>query len=141
MIVQNAFNLFMLICCGYAALAGGPEGRWGSGMMVTAGILSIVATIFDHSYRYMLPALFLVDLALLVGLVILSVRSDRWWPIWCAAFQLNAVAGHLVALLSPVVLRNVYYAMVTIWATPMLLVMVAGTMLDRRHDRNQLDTV
>jgi hypothetical protein len=79
--------------------------------------------------------LFTADFALFVGLLILAMHSNRRWPVWVSAMQLNCVAAHVVVLLAPVVVSRVYYAMETAWGLPMLIAMAWGTALDRRFER------
>ncbi|WP_070155134.1 hypothetical protein [Sphingobium phenoxybenzoativorans] len=134
MIVPIAFTIAVVVSCLYAALYGGRTGRWGGGILLSTWPMSWALSKLMPSYGKAIPVLFLVDLMVFIGLLVIALLSTRRWPIWCAAFQLNTVAAHLAIMLSPVVLGQAYYAMISIWGVPMLFVMVVGTLLDRRAE-------
>ena len=74
---------------------------------------------------------FAVDLAMLVGMYVIAVKSRRWWPLWVAAFQLNSVAAHLATVLSPAFSAAVYNGFEGLWAFPGQILMVYGIWRDR----------
>lgn len=41
---------------------------------------------------------FVLDLAALVAVVIVSLRYDRWWTLWVGSVQLIAVVAHLLKM-------------------------------------------
>jgi hypothetical protein len=131
-IVPIAFTVAVVVSCAYAAIFGGRTGRWGGGILLSTWPLSWAFSNLIPSYGRVIPVLFLVDVTVFAGLLGVALASTRRWPIWCAAFQLNTVAAHIAIMLSPVVLGQAYYAMISIWGVPMLFVMVVGTWLDRR---------
>lgn len=125
------FWLLMVICCGYATLFGGKDGRWASGMIIAAAILTVPAILVGRSWQEPEWAVFLVDLALLIGLYALMVRSRRYWPIWMTGFHLVAVTSHLSAVAAPDFAREIYRAVETVWALPVLICMLIGVAKDR----------
>lgn len=130
-----AYNIFLLCSCIYAAAAGGRAGRWCVILVVSTTLMTIVAWLSEGNHKSVGVLLFTTDIVFLLGLTTLAIRSGRWWPIWMAAFQLNGVCAHIVALTAPVFIRPVYYAMSTFWGIPILLAMIGGVMLDRRFAR------
>jgi hypothetical protein len=127
-----SFALLMLISCGYAALAGGRDGRIAVAMLLTAALLTPLATGLTHDGR----ALALVDTALFAGLIILALQSKHYWPLWLAGLHGAAMAGQIVTHLSPDLPRNIYHAIVAFWSIPMQVVIVIGVMLDRKAARH-----
>lgn len=125
------FWLLMLTCCGYAIVFGGKDGRWASGMIVAAAILTIPALLIGRKWHEPEWALFLVDLALLAGFYALMLKSRRYWPIWMTGFHLVAVTSHLSALAAASYAREIYRAVETFWALPVLIVMLIGVAKDR----------
>lgn len=131
-----AFDIILVICCAYTFRFGGRAGRWCVWLIVFTTLLTIIAATVGSPRDHVVPMMVVADVTFLIGLVLLALRSNRRWPIWMAAFQLNCVLAHVVGMLAPKMVSPVYYAMATIWGIPTLLVMVIGTMLDVRHERN-----
>lgn len=135
MMLSIAYDIVLLLTCFYLWRDGGQTGRWGVILFLGATVMTVLAALIGTKFNKVAPMLFLADFALFIGFVILALRSNRRWPIWVSAMQLNCVSAHIVVLLAPVVVSRVYYAMETVWGLPMLIAMAAGTALDRRYDR------
>ena len=125
--------MLLLLCCGYAGIWGGAAGRWGAGMMGAAALLSIPASRLDPSWGSTAYGVFAVDLCLMIGLTIVAVRSRRYWPLWAAGLHLNTVISHCATMVVPRVVPKVYQTLESVWSVPILIVMVIGISLDRRH--------
>jgi hypothetical protein len=70
--------------------------KWGGLDEKLAASGFIIATIASNfanrsNYTNTETGILIIDLLLLAGLVVLALRSDRFWPMWAAAFQL---VGH-----------------------------------------------
>ena len=74
----------------------------------------------------------LVDLATFAAMYVIAGLSERWWPIWVAAFQLNSVVAHIASAITPTFSALVYQGYEGLWAVPGQLVMVFGIYRDRR---------
>ncbi len=135
MIQALAYDMVLLLTSIYVWFCGGRTGRWGVAIFLAATILTIVAAVVGARFDKVAPLLLGTDFTMLLGLIALALNSDRRWPIWLAAMQMNTVAAHVVAMMAPVLVSKVYYAMATAWGLPMLLAMAGGTALDRRHER------
>ena len=72
-----------------------------------------------------------IDVALLVAVISVSMRSERFWPIWFAAFHLVAVVSTILIIngVAPPVLVRIS----GFWDTAALLAMVLGLYLDRKR--------
>ncbi len=131
------FWLLTTLACGYAWVCGGKEGRWAAGLIIGACFLTIPASLLGPRFGRFEPAVFSVDLGLLVGLYLLALGSLRCWPIWMAGFHLVAVFSHLGTLLAPRFVAKVYFAAETFWAIPVLIAMITGIALDRSADTRE----
>lgn len=83
---------FMLLVACLALWKGGlPERIAGPTMLVAATISS-----FSADYRWIEPqyAIMTIDVTMLLFLVILALKADRWWPIWGAGLQLLGIVIH-----------------------------------------------
>lgn len=118
----------MALCLGYALVRGGAPERVGALMQVAAFVLTIALhrTLDAVGFRAPNLATAVVDVALLVALVCLAVRSTRFWPLWLAGWQLAANIAHLAKLLDPGMQATGYAVQAQIWAYPMILATAAG---------------
>ncbi len=132
MIMALLFWLLLLIACGYAAVAGGADGRWAAALIIAATILTIPATLYGRLRGHTELAVFAVDVVLLAGLYALTIKSRRWWPIWMTGFHLIAVVSHLSTALAPRFTPAIYYVAESFGSLPMLISMVAGVALDQQ---------
>lgn len=139
MAIFLTFELLMLACCSYAIICGGPTGRRGAIIFITASAGSAVAT-WSVPWLATNRGLFVIDAACWLLLVVLAHSSRRYWPIWTAGLQLISVATHAAMVIKPAATPHIYRALETFWAVPILLLMVAGITADRRaglEDQNE----
>ncbi len=132
MMIILLFWFLALICCFYAAVAGGRDGKWATAIIILASILTVPATFLAHWGQTQIPVM-VVDTAVLIAMYVLALRSRAYWPIWMTAFQLVSVTTHFATLVSPSFTPAIYQAMESLWAIPGLLTMVVGISLDRGH--------
>lgn len=137
MLVALLFWLLALASTGFALLYGGRDGRRAALLILSASVLTIVASRIDHGWQQVEFARLGVDLLLLAGLYALMLDSRRWWPIWMTGFHLAAVASHLAVAIAPAFLPRMYRAIESFWAIPVLLSLMLGVAFDvRRHIRD-----
>lgn len=67
-----------------------------------------------------------VDLAIFISFLAIALRSDRFWPMWVAGFQLTATTVHLLKLVNPDLMRFVFGAALAFWSYPILLFIGIG---------------
>ncbi len=135
---MNVFFFYLialLVTCIYLALYGGRTGRWLAAIQFVMAVASAILSSTASDFVALQPRMLALDLVSLGLKLTVALRSNRQWPIWVAAFQLDTVLAQTAILLSPVFRNEFYYAMATIWAMPTLLVMVVGLALDRRRMR------
>lgn len=132
--------LFWSLClgaCAYAFLLGGWEGRWTTVIIILASIATLAANLWfrhrsGHSWHDATNEVVLaIDLLTFLAMYLIAARSEHWWPIWVAAFQLNSVVAHLATIISPAFSAIVYQGYEGLWAIPGQLVMVLGIYRDR----------
>lgn len=83
--------------CGYALLRGGGPERWGAAIILCGMILSNLAAWRSGQLYHATDTLFfLIDLVEAVGLVVLACVANRFWPLWVAMLQLDAVFTEIV---------------------------------------------
>ena len=98
-------------------------------LLLTASGLTILAnTVFGDSdaISYVLA----IDLALLGVAFYLCLTSDRFWPMWFAAFHLLGILSLLPSVLFPDMDFASFRMAAAFWAIPALLAFAAGTWKD-----------
>ncbi|MGB5723499.1 MAG: hypothetical protein WBM39_03720, partial [Parasphingorhabdus sp.] len=70
---------------------------------------------------------FIIDIAALLALIYLSIRSDRFWPIWATAFHVLAVTIHTAMVVAPQITPWAFATGAVFWAYPMLLALAIGS--------------
>jgi len=131
MIVALLFWGLTLTCCGFAAGYGGWAGRWIAGLYVAACLGTLAALLTQLDWHHTHYAIFAVDTALLVALIAVALRSDRWFPVWFAGFHLVAVISHLASIVAPGFAPKIYFLLQGFWSVPMLFTLALGVALDR----------
>lgn len=101
-------------------------------MILVASALTIPASWLDKAWGETELARLGVDLVLLAGFYVLMLYSRRYWPVWMVGFHVVAVVTHLSTMLAPSVTPQLYRAMGSFWAIPVLLSLLIGVELDRR---------
>ncbi len=81
-----------------------------------------------------------VDAALICGLVVVAVRSGRWWSIALAVLQGITLLGHLGKFLDPGLWRLGYAIMITGPAFPGLIILLIGIIQGRGAATSQSNT-
>jgi hypothetical protein len=133
------FNLIGLMAvatsCGVAMRWGGLDERLASFGFVLATLASQIWT--KTNYAHTETIVLMIDAALLVGLVILALRSDRFWPMWAAAFQLVGTTVHFASMTETGDYAWAYAVGLIFWSYPVLIALGVGTWLEGRHRRSQ----
>lgn len=129
------FWLLTAVGCSYAALLGGRSGRCAAMLILGASLLTIPATRLGYQWEQTEFLLLAVDLALLAGLISLSLKSRRFFPIWMAGFHLIAVLTHISTMISPEFTPKIYRAVESLWAVPMTFAMMWGIHMDRLRSK------
>lgn len=118
---------------GYAVVRGGPPERWGGAMFFLNAVVSNIA-LYLSKRQFMVPeiSLMAIDVIYLITLVALALRAQRYWPLWAAAFQLDAVLTHFL-MFSKATPPFSYAFALWLWSLPLPLLMAAGAWRHRRR--------
>jgi hypothetical protein len=123
----------LLLVCGYALWRGGKPERQGALIMIFGSLLSVPAAAAVSSL-WSRPeyGLLTIDILVFALLVALSLRSDRFWPLWMTGFQATSVAIHLATMTELVVVSKAYAMAQGFWAYPMLTALLMGSLNHHR---------
>lgn len=120
----------LAICCYLAWRHGGLDERLTAGAFVAATLASrLLQTGYGHTEMGVLA----VDLALLAALIVLALRSDRFWPMWAAAFQLVGSMVHIGSMAETGNFAWAYAVGLIFWSYPVIIALMVGTWLEARY--------
>lgn len=131
MLIGLLFNLFLLAGSAIAFLFGGSLERKFIVFLLTCSIATyLFSVIFGHvSARFSITSL---DVAIMVVVVLIAFRHNRYWPLWFAGFHSLTVASDLLLHLFPRAYSAYFIAFSGFWALPAMLAMATGTIKDHR---------
>jgi len=132
MTIALLFWIFALGCCGYAACFGGWEGRWFALIYIIQSLLTVAAAMVDFRWSDTNWPTFAIDLALLIALLVLALRTTRFWPLWVLGLHYITVSAHLASMMVQTVQVQIYFLVATLWSIPKLAIVVIGIQQDRR---------
>jgi hypothetical protein len=115
--------------CGYALWRGGrPERIFGLVLLIAWTVSPF--TINTNNWLDPQWAEAMIDLVVLAALLWLAFTSDRYWPMWCAAFHAVGVLMHVTMLVDRRVPPWSYRTASAIWSYVVLFTLVIGTMVE-----------
>lgn len=131
MLLQALFTVFAVGCCGAAFW----KGRDSERLTAAALLLAAVASPLLQTSGFFKPetGILVIDLAVLSYLIVLALRSDRFWPLWAAGFQVVGTLIHVARLTDPSVWHSAYATANIFWAYPVLLALAVGTWFEARY--------
>ncbi len=129
--ISAIFAILLALAALGAVLRGGPVEQRGVGLL-TAGWLTSLAAQYFGGYGP-LPAWFLaIDLGVLAGLVTLTWKSRRPWPVYACGLQTLAVAADLAALVSPGLDTRLYLTFIGALGFAVVMVLTLGAWLPNK---------
>lgn len=132
------FWTFLALTCGYALWRGSGEARLTAFVCILASIVSTwVLSPLATRYTGLEGGELVVDGLVLAAFTLVALRSDRFWPLWIAGFQLTSGLGHLFRAVDLELVPQAYAVATKFWSYPILLILVIGTW--RSHQRNRAE--
>lgn len=107
--------LLFLIFTSVAVLFALWKGRWEERTIALTMVFGIVATriairMSDGSYQTVQWPVLAIDLTMLAVFLWVTVKSDRFWPMWASGFMLLGTSSHFFKMMSPEMAPRVYAA-------------------------------
>jgi len=128
------FWTLLLVTCGYALWRGRKYEQLSALIFISATVASVVARSALHeNYSAVARSDLVIDLLVLVALVAIALRSDRFWPLWVAGLQLTISLSHVLKAIQPDLLPLAYAAAERFWSYPTLVILFIGAW--RQHQR------
>ncbi|TFU06441.1 hypothetical protein EUV02_05500 [Polymorphobacter arshaanensis] len=131
MLLKLLFMTMLLGTCGIAFWKGRNSEKWTAVLLLSAAVASWV---FETRHFYGTETgILIIDLMLLAYLLVLALQSDRFWPLWAAAFQVVGTSIHLASIVDSTIWPAAYATAQVFWAYPVLLALGVGTWLEARY--------
>ncbi|USU04732.1 hypothetical protein NF700_15060 [Sphingomonadaceae bacterium OTU29MARTA1] len=128
------FNIVLLAACAYAFVAGGAPERWTAIVFLGGAIATFLLPFRHHqSYHTVHLLVLAVDSAVLLGLIGIALRADRFWPMYVSALHLITIAIHGVKAFQPSLVPWMYAGASGKIAYPMLVLLATGAWRHRHR--------
>lgn len=131
----QVFGLVVLVATIIMAYRwGGRDERFAAGAFAIATFASRVLD--AGNFQHVQISILVVDVVLFGALLVLALGSDRFWPIWAAAFQLVGTTVHVASMAETGDFAWAYAVGLIFWTYPVLISLMLGTWLEARYRRN-----
>lgn len=138
MLSPFSYLILLAAVSAYAFVRGNRDARWAAVVCILATIATkLVHSPLTNRFAEVEVGVMIVDLAALAGFTAIALRSDRFWPLWVAGFQLTTTFAHLFKAIQFELVPQIYAVAARFWVYPIFLVIVVGTW--RSHQRRRLD--
>jgi hypothetical protein len=128
------FWTLLVVTCGYALWRGRKYEQLSALIFIGASVASVVLRSALHeNYSAVARSDLVIDLLVLVALVAVALRSDRFWPLWVAGLQLTISLSHVLKAIQPDLVPIAYAAAERFWSYPTLIILFIGAW--RQHQR------
>jgi hypothetical protein len=124
---------FLVAACFMAWRWGGRDEQLAAFGFAAATVASNLAN--QHLYASPEMGILGVDLMVLAGLVVLALRSDRFWPMYAAAFQFVGTIVHMASFTPQGDYAWAYAVGLIFWSYAVMAALMAGTWLEGRTRR------
>ena len=130
--------LVLLAVAAYALLRGRGDERAAALTCVIATVASVlVNSPLTRRFTGVEMGVLIVDLAALAAFTAIALRTNRFWPLWVAGFQLTSTFAHGLKAIHFGLLPQVYAAAERFWVYPIFLAIVVGTWRTQRRVQRQ----
>ena len=128
------FWAFLIVTCGYALWRGRKYEQLSAAVFIAASIVSVLArTTGQNRYLGVEHSDLVIDILVLIALVVIALRSDRFWPLWVAGLQMTITMSHLLKAIQPSLMPLAYATAERFWSFPILIILFIGAW--RQHQR------
>ncbi|CAN7473419.1 hypothetical protein LJR225_003250 [Phenylobacterium sp. LjRoot225] len=117
--------LVAFLVCGAALWKGDLEERLAAAGFLTS--LAVTVLLRDNSWPHIQRAIFIADTLLFALLLVIALRTPKFWPMAAAGFQLLAIMTHLAKVMDAGLQQWAYMTAGVIWTYLQLGAVAVGT--------------
>ena len=130
MIRHILYGILLWAVCLYAFRKGGRGERLAAAGILAATYLTVlVISPAAVRFHHLEAAVVMVDVALFALLLLISLQTEKFWPLWLVAMQGLTILSHLAPYV-PHMVPWAYQRASVVWIYPMLIILGFAT---RRH--------
>ena len=131
--IWGAIGIATLFCAAILAFRfGGRDEQWTAIACIAA---TLISRLMHAEYVHVEIGVLAVDGLLLGGLVLLALTSDRFWPMYAAAFQFVGTIVHMASMTETGDFAWAYAVGLIFWSYAVMAALMAGTWLEGRNRR------
>lgn len=121
------YYLLLLIVVAIAFWRGRQDERVAASVCVVATFLTVLFSgPLAERWADFNVVVFIVDVGVFLTFLAIALRSQRFWPLWVAGFQLTATTVHLLKIVNPDMIQFVFGAALAFWSYPILALIGIG---------------
>ena len=134
------FRILLAFVTLYVLLRGRRDERE-VGIVLVLGVIATHLLISPLKSRFasVETHVFIVDLVVFLGFLWVALRSERFWPLWIAGFQLTTILGHILKVVDVHLFSKAYGAALVFWSYPIVLILAVGTWRSHRRFTREQD--
>lgn len=117
--------LILLLVTAAAFWKGGSEERYTAGGILLSFMVTVLTR--DNSWQHVESAVFVADTSLFIALVVISLKTPKFWPMAAAGFQLLAIMTHVAKVMDAGLQQWAYITAGVIWTYLLLAALGVGT--------------
>jgi O-antigen/teichoic acid export membrane protein len=138
MLSPFTYWLVLASVAAYALWRGRGDERAAALVCVVATVASVlVNSPLTRRFTGIEAGVLIVDLLALAAFTAIALRTNRFWPLWVAGFQLTSTFAHGLKAVHFSLLPQVYAAAERFWVYPIFLAIVIGTWRTQRRIQQQ----
>lgn len=132
---MNYYFLTLLVLCTVYALwgGGGPERVGAAVYALSVAATHLVRTANEQRWLDIGAGELIVDATTFLAFIAISLRANRFWPLWVTAMLGIGLLGHLARGIVPDTFWWAYAVVLTIWSYPIVMLFALGTFMHRRR--------
>lgn len=133
------FALIGIIALAAACYLAFKFGGFDEKLAATAFVVATLASrLVQQNYAHTETGVLVVDFLLLAGLLVLALKSDRFWPMYAAAFQFVGSLVHVASMTEQGSYAWAYAVGLVFWSYPVMIALMVGTWLEARSRQQHM---
>ena len=137
-IIEQSFTISLVAACLYLWACGQNDEKFAIVFIATSYLMTKFS-LFYFEQSTAIGIVWVIDIALLLSMFWIALKSDKYWPIWFCGFHLITVASHFSSLVAASETLTIVFNFSQFWSIPAIGAAVIGTYLDRSsHGHREL---